>query len=218
MDIFDSSLNLEETHFNDGFNEGYNDGLSSGKDEGRQVGLKHGFEIGEELGFYRGCIDVWKSATRVDPTCFSSRVQKTITQMDEWVRKYPILDPENESVTETMKSLRLKFRAVCATLNLKLEYNGYPKTSDAQEKAALINKFEDETYNRVGYTLVSKLAPKPSSDSRPLSSAVFAMVKAALEAIDLELHCGSHPQLGVVDHICFHPLSHTSLDQMAGIA
>ncbi|KAK3007004.1 hypothetical protein RJ639_017365, partial [Escallonia herrerae] len=85
-------------------------------------------------------------------------------------------------------------------------------------EAAVINKFEDDTYNRVGYTLVSKLAPKPSSDSCPLKSAVFAMVKAAFEAIDLELHSGSHPRLGVVDHICFHPLASTSLDQVSGSA
>ncbi|KAK7846464.1 hypothetical protein CFP56_008002 [Quercus suber] len=55
-------------------------------------------------------------------------------------------------------------------------------------EAAIINKFEDETYNRVGYTLVSKLAPKPSGNSCHLRSAVFAMVKAAFETIDLELH------------------------------
>ncbi|KAM3702531.1 hypothetical protein ACB098_04G032700 [Castanea mollissima] len=85
-------------------------------------------------------------------------------------------------------------------------------------EAAIINKFEDETYNRVGYTLVSKLAPKPSSNSCHLRGAVLAMVKAAFETIDLELHCGSHPRLGVVDHICFHPLALTSLDQMAEIA
>ncbi|KAG5551267.1 hypothetical protein RHGRI_009627 [Rhododendron griersonianum] len=109
-DIFDSSLNLEETHFNEGFDEGYADGLSSGKDEGRQVGLKHGFEVGEELGFYRGCIDVWNSAIRVEPTCFSSRIQKTIKTVDNLVTKYPTWDPENESVDEVMDSLRLKFR------------------------------------------------------------------------------------------------------------
>ncbi|KAE9456391.1 hypothetical protein C3L33_11690, partial [Rhododendron williamsianum] len=111
-DIFDSSLNLEETHFNEGFDEGYADGLSSGKDEGRQVGLKHGFEVGEELGFYRGCIDVWNSAIRVEPTCFSSRIQKTIKTMDNLVTKYPTWDPENESVDEVMDSLRLKFKSV----------------------------------------------------------------------------------------------------------
>ncbi len=85
-------------------------------------------------------------------------------------------------------------------------------------EAAIINKFEDETYNRVGYTLVSKLAPKPSYNSCPLRSAVLAMVKAAFDTINLELHCGSHPRLGVVDHICFHPLAHTLLDQVAEIA
>lgn len=78
-------------------------------------------------------------------------------------------------------------------------------------QAAIVNKFEDDTYNRVGYTLVSKLAP----DSCSLKDAVFAMVKAAFEAIDLELHHGSHPRLGVVDHICFHPLACTSLDRVS---
>lgn len=85
-------------------------------------------------------------------------------------------------------------------------------------EASLINKFEDETYNRVGYTLVSKLGPQPSSEPCPLRSAVLAMVKAALESIDLELHSGSHPRLGVVDHICFHPLLSATLDQAATIA
>ena len=74
------------------------------------------------------------------------------------------------------------------------------------------------TYNRVGYTLVSKHDPSLSSDSCPLKDAVFSMVKAAFENIDFELHSGSHPRLGVVDHICFHPLASTSLEQVAGTA
>ncbi|KAL5730072.1 hypothetical protein ACHQM5_002944 [Ranunculus cassubicifolius] len=126
-DIFESSLNLESTHFQDGYNEGYTDGLISGKAESKEVGLKHGFQIGEELGFYRGCVDVWNSAIEIDPNCFSIRVQKSIKQMDELIEKYPVDDPENESVQEIMDALRLKFRAVSATLNLKLEYVGYPK-------------------------------------------------------------------------------------------
>lgn len=85
-------------------------------------------------------------------------------------------------------------------------------------EAALVNKFEDETYNRVGYTLVSKMAPSSSSNSCPLKHAVFSMVKSAFEAIDFELHTGSHPRLGVVDHICFHPLASASLEQVAGTA
>lgn len=87
-------------------------------------------------------------------------------------------------------------------------------------EAPIINKFEDDTYNRVGYTLVSKLSPEPSSSpsSCPLRNAVFAMVRAAVESIDLEMHSGSHPRLGVVDHVCFHPLLSASLDQASTIA
>lgn len=85
-------------------------------------------------------------------------------------------------------------------------------------EARIINKFEDETYNRVGYTLVSKLAPKSSSEPCLLRTAVLAMVKAAFENIDLGSHIGSHPRIGVVDHICFHPLLCASLDQAAAIA
>ncbi|CAL1406687.1 unnamed protein product [Linum trigynum] len=86
-------------------------------------------------------------------------------------------------------------------------------------EAQIINKFEDVTYNRVGYTLVASLDPNPSpADNSPLKSSVFAMVKAAFEAIDLEHHAGSHPRLGVVDHICFHPLAQASLEQAAWVA
>ncbi|KAI3713418.1 hypothetical protein L1987_71995 [Smallanthus sonchifolius] len=75
-------------------------------------------------------------------------------------------------------------------------------------EAAIVNKFEDETYNRVGYTLVS-------NSSHSSKHVVFSMVKAAFEAIDFDLHTGTHPRLGVVDHICFHPLASTSLQQVA---
>ncbi|KAM0958674.1 hypothetical protein EV1_023725 [Malus domestica] len=44
------------------------------------------------------------------------------------------------------------------------------------------------------------------------------MVKAAFETIDLKSHFGSHPRLGVVDRICFHPLLGASLDHVAGVA
>ncbi|CAN0914915.1 Glutamate formimidoyltransferase [Linum grandiflorum] len=251
-DIFESSLNLEETHFKEGYNEGYSDGLVTGKDEARQVGLKTGFEIGEELGFYRGCIDLWNSAMLVAPTHFSSRIQKTIKQMEELIIQYPLMNPEDERVQVMMDSLRLKFRVIRAGLGVKLEYDAcqgfkveetmlkqvlacckvYISESrnkaalDAIERAAksfpetpIINKFEDATYNRVGYTLVGRLTPTSSSlDSSPLKSSVFSMVQAAFETIDLEHHAGSHPRLGVVDHICFHPLAQASLDQAASVA
>ncbi|KAJ8749017.1 hypothetical protein K2173_013460 [Erythroxylum novogranatense] len=131
-DNFDSALNLEETHFKQGYSEGYKHGLTTGKEEARQVGLKTGFEVGEELGFYRGCVDVWNAAIRVDPSRFSTRIQKSVKQMEELIGKYPIMDPENESVQEIMDSLRLKFRVVRAGMGVKLEYDGYPKPKETE--------------------------------------------------------------------------------------
>ncbi|XP_061346758.1 uncharacterized protein LOC133292369 isoform X1 [Gastrolobium bilobum] len=84
--------------------------------------------------------------------------------------------------------------------------------------APIINKFEDVAYNRIGYTLVSELGSVPSSEPCHLTNCVLAMVKAAFDTIDFELHTGTHPRLGVVDHICFHPMADASLDQAARIA
>ncbi|KAJ0630693.1 putative formimidoyltetrahydrofolate cyclodeaminase, Glutamate formimidoyltransferase [Helianthus annuus] len=93
----------------------------------------------------------------------------------------------------------------------KLALESIERAAKQFPDAPIVNEFKDETYNRVGYTLVSL-----SSDS--LKNAVFSMATAAYEVIDLDLHTGSHPRLGVVDHICFHPLAATSLEQVATIA
>ncbi|KAJ0427451.1 putative 5-formyltetrahydrofolate cyclo-ligase, Glutamate formimidoyltransferase [Helianthus annuus] len=93
----------------------------------------------------------------------------------------------------------------------KLALESIERAAKQFPDAPIVNEFKDETYNRVGYTLVSL-----SSDS--LKNAVFSMAKAAYEVIDLDLHTGNHPRLGVVDHICFHPLAATSLEQVATIA
>nr|KAJ0224044.1 hypothetical protein LSAT_V11C200052340 [Lactuca sativa] len=55
-DIFGQSLNLEDTHLNEGFQKDYDIVFASGKDDGREAGLKTGFINGLELRFYRGCI------------------------------------------------------------------------------------------------------------------------------------------------------------------
>ncbi|KAK8914450.1 hypothetical protein KSP39_PZI024369 [Platanthera zijinensis] len=83
--------------------------------------------------------------------------------------------------------------------------------------AAIINRFKDDAYNRVCYTLVSPFAGSPPLDSA-LRQAVLSMVEAAFKSIDLGSHSGTHPRLGVVDHICFHPLADASLDQAADLA
>ncbi|KAF5745992.1 hypothetical protein HS088_TW06G00157 [Tripterygium wilfordii] len=131
-DIFDSSLNLEETHFKEGFDDGYKQGLIAGKEEAQDVGLKHGFEVGEEIGFYQGCVDVWNSVIRIDSSSFSKRLQQNIKRMEVLIEKYPLMEPEDESVQEIMDELRLKFRVIRAGLGVKLEYDGYPKPKDVE--------------------------------------------------------------------------------------
>ncbi|KAL6606319.1 hypothetical protein ACP70R_041972 [Stipagrostis hirtigluma subsp. patula] len=87
--------------------------------------------------------------------------------------------------------------------------------------AVLLNAFADDAYNRVGYTLVSRLSGGGGGDSEappPLHRAAFGVVKAALEAVDLGAHAGAHPRLGVVDHVAFHPLAGARLDDVAALA
>ncbi|ONK74743.1 uncharacterized protein A4U43_C03F9700 [Asparagus officinalis] len=128
-DFLEYTVLLDETQYNEGYRDGYSDGLISGNEEGRGVGLKLGFQIGEELGFYRGCVDVWKSVIRVDSGSFSLRIKKSIEQLGELVGEYPRLEPENERIQEMMDTIRLKFRLILANLGVKLEYEGYPKSS-----------------------------------------------------------------------------------------
>ncbi|XP_035842485.1 formimidoyltransferase-cyclodeaminase isoform X2 [Helianthus annuus] len=123
-----------------------------------------------------------------------------------------------EFVTSTLQDWKLMSTSTfcCGKLYIsearnKLALESIERAAKQFPDAPIVNEFKDETYNRVGYTLVSL-----SSDS--LKNAVFSMAKAAYEVIDLDLHTGSHPRLGVVDHICFHPLAATSLEQVATIA
>lgn len=124
-DFLDSTVLLEQTQYEEGFRAGYQDGMNSGKEEGREVGLKHGFQVGEELGFYRGCAEMFKSAIIIDPSSFSSRIQKKIDQFAELTENYPLTLPENENVQEMMDSIRLYFRIITASLGVKLEYEGH---------------------------------------------------------------------------------------------
>eukprot|EP00252_Welwitschia_mirabilis_P021883 TRINITY_DN5737_c0_g1_i1.p1 TRINITY_DN5737_c0_g1~~TRINITY_DN5737_c0_g1_i1.p1 ORF type:complete len:338 (+),score=58.97 TRINITY_DN5737_c0_g1_i1:139-1014(+) len=79
-------------------------------------------------------------------------------------------------------------------------------------KGLLINVFKDIHYNRVGFTLASSVS------SPRLQEAAFQMATTALETIDFQSHSGTHPRLGVVDHISYFPLGTASLHQVAGLA
>ncbi|XP_075509951.1 uncharacterized protein LOC142546235 [Primulina tabacum] len=72
-----------------------------------------------KLGFYRGCINVWKSAIRIDPACFSVRIQKTIKQMDELLHSMLGLRWEDSSISlQGFLLSPLLYVVRCLTLNL----------------------------------------------------------------------------------------------------
>lgn len=77
-------------------------------------------------------------------------------------------------------------------------------------EVVLLSKFEDEYYNRVRYTLVSYIISSSSTGEAvfsPIRKVLLAMIETAFSAINLEVHCGTHPRIGVVDDLSFHPLS-----------
>ncbi|KAH7424972.1 hypothetical protein KP509_11G034800 [Ceratopteris richardii] len=95
--------------------------------------------------------------------------------------------------------------------------------ADHSRQAPLLNVFPDNHYNRVGYTVAARSftplsSHQETSSASPLKAAVLEIVGAALSHIDLREHCGSHPRLGVIDHICFHPLASASLSAASTLA
>ncbi|XP_038981680.1 glutamate formimidoyltransferase-like isoform X2 [Phoenix dactylifera] len=94
------------------------------------------------------------------------------------------------------------------------------QASKIDPEAAIVNKFQDRNYNRVRYTLVSYVVHDAVAGITfsPMRRTLLAMVEAAYAAINLEMHSGAHPRLGVVDHICFHPLAQATLEDAARVA
>lgn len=87
-------------------------------------------------------------------------------------------------------------------------------------ETVIVNKFEDREYNRTRYTIVSYVVHDSTGAAiySPLQQTILAMVEAAYGAINLELHSGAHPRLGVVDDIILHPLARSSMDEAAWLA
>lgn len=87
-------------------------------------------------------------------------------------------------------------------------------------ESVIVNKFEDRAYNRVRYTVVSYVVHDSTGNAiySPLHQTVIAMADAAFGAINIEQHSGTHPRIGVVDDILFHPLGRASLDEAAWLA
>lgn len=90
-DIFESSVNLDNQHIQQGYNEGFKDRVELGKVEGIYGALKNNFEMGG-IGFLQGCINIWKVAIEVKSTVLYARVQNNLKSLLEFVDSYPLLD------------------------------------------------------------------------------------------------------------------------------
>ncbi|TKV92726.1 hypothetical protein SEVIR_9G178800v4 [Setaria viridis] len=91
--------------------------------------------------------------------------------------------------------------------------------SDLQ--VAVLSKFEDCLYNRVRYTLVSYIVNDSSTGEviySPIRKVLFAMMEAAFSAINLNLHSGAHPRMGVNDDLSFHPLGQSAMEDAVSLA
>ncbi|RCV42006.1 hypothetical protein SETIT_9G180100v2 [Setaria italica] len=87
-------------------------------------------------------------------------------------------------------------------------------------QVAVLSKFEDCLYNRVRYTLVSYIIDDSSTEViySPIRKVLLAMMEAAFSAINLELHSGAHPRMGVNDDLSFHPLGQATMEDAASLA
>ncbi|TKV92727.1 hypothetical protein SEVIR_9G178900v4 [Setaria viridis] len=87
-------------------------------------------------------------------------------------------------------------------------------------QVAVLSKFEDCLYNRVRYTLVSYIIDDSSAEViySPIRKVLLAMTEAAFSAINLELHSGAHPRMGVNDDLSFHPLGQATMEDAASLA
>lgn len=100
------------------------------------------------------------------------------------------------------------------------------QAAKSQILAPLLHVFNDKEYNRVGYTLAGSLPAQNSHQvvgshsypSLPLRTLVTETVRAAIANIDLQEHSGTHPRIGVVDHVSFHALGSASLEEVASLA
>ena len=80
----------------------------------------------------------------------------------------------------------------------------------------LVHSFKDVTYNRTSFYLLQSFPAPPTDDS--IAEDAWRICNEAISQIDFSLHSGSHPTLGVVDHICFSPIGDMTLQEASIVA
>ncbi|EAY90773.1 hypothetical protein OsI_12376 [Oryza sativa Indica Group] len=120
----------------------------------------------------------------------------------------------------------LKSKVICCKLYISESQNA--KVVDAitrigqkDPEVVLLSKFEDDHYNRVRYTLASYIINENSTGEvkfSPMRRVLLEMIEKAFSTINLETHTGTHPRIGVIDDMSFHPLNQATMEDAAQLA
>ncbi|PNH01945.1 Oral cancer-overexpressed protein 1 [Tetrabaena socialis] len=121
-DIFGTTLGVEEASIQHGHGDGIRDGMAIGYGEGRELGLQKGYEMGQELGFYAGCARMWRALQAKDPAFLSERQERGLAAVEDMLRSFPLLNPQDESLFDALERLRGRFKAVASGLGCLQDY------------------------------------------------------------------------------------------------
>mmetsp|Transcript_43441 Transcript_43441/g.77765 ORF Transcript_43441/g.77765 Transcript_43441/m.77765 type:complete len:142 (-) Transcript_43441:368-793(-) len=121
-DIFDGAVLLDEQHRNDGFVEGFRDGKVSGVKEGWQLGAQRGFHLAQEVGFIAGCCSVWQQRGADGERSMGPRTKRAVEALALQIHTFPLHDPSNTAIDESLADLKAKFKAIVAMMGQTREF------------------------------------------------------------------------------------------------
>ncbi|GLI69888.1 hypothetical protein VaNZ11_014605 [Volvox africanus] len=124
-DFFGEALCVEDASIQQGRKDGVRDGMVAGIAEGRELGVQKGYEIGQEVGFYAGCVRVWRALQAKEPDLVTERLERGLAALEEMIRDFPLYDPQNELLHDTLERLRGRFKVVASGFGCLQDY--YPK-------------------------------------------------------------------------------------------
>ena len=66
---------------------------------------------------------MWSRCVREDPECFSDRAKKGVETFGASLAAFPLRDPQDVAILETLNAIMGKFKAIVAALGMHREYN-----------------------------------------------------------------------------------------------
>jgi hypothetical protein len=91
-DLFDASLNLEETYYADGYKEGSEIGAKQGLIEGRIYGAQVSYERFLQVGLLYAKLDLWRAQAAQSPT--KPKLEKSLDRLQALLDALPRTNDE----------------------------------------------------------------------------------------------------------------------------